>query len=334
MDQKKIINELGLKPFGVKGWFTNQKLVCPWCGKSEKLGFLFESRGVVHHLKCGTKHSLYRYLRDTDRLDLWNDELPTVRIKPLTPIKEIFSKGDKQLLPEKALPIGFKHIKNSEYLDSRGFLNEHYDLFEPGVTGVVSWLRDNYIIFKMKHGDRVVGWVARSVLSKSWHEENLRDFKEGKSKLMLRYENSPNTNFSKIVGGFNDITPETDTIIGVEGIFDKVGVDNKLGLYLQDDIKCCFFFGNHVTDEQASLIKLSYPNVKRFFLLFDYNTESESKNAGGLLLDYFDTYIARIPWTDEDPGSITQYQLIEVLENSLSVLDFHSGVIKNKIKYD
>jgi len=195
-------------------------------------------------------------------------------------------------------------------------------------------LRDNYIIFKMKHGDRVVGWVARSVLSKSWHEENLRDFKEGKSKLMLRYENSPNTNFSKIVGGFNDITPETDTIIGVEGIFDKVGVDNKLGLYLQDDIKCCFFFGNHVTDEQASLIKLSYPNVKRFFLLFDYNTESESKNAGGLLLDYFDTYIARIPWTDEDPGSITQYQLIEVLENSLSVLDFHSGVIKNKIKYD
>ncbi len=334
MERRKIISEFGLKPFGVKGWFSNPKLVCPWCGKSEKLGFLFEGRGVVHHFKCGQKHSLYRYLRDIDRLDLFGDDHPTVKIKPLVPLKEIFNKKDDVLIEEKRLPIGFKHISRSDYLDSRGFLDEHYELFEPGVTGIVSKLRDNYIIFKMKHGDKVVGWVARSMLSKSWHEENLKLFKEGRARLMLRYENSSNTNFSKIVGGFNDITPNTDTIIGVEGMFDKVGVDKKLGLYNQEGIRCCFFFGNHVTNEQARLIKMSFPNVKRFYLLFDNNTEYESKRAGGLLLEYFDTYIGRIPWKDEDPGSISQSQLIEVLENSLSVIDFQSGIMKNKIKSD
>lgn len=334
MDRRKIINEFNLKPFGVKGWFTNNKLVCPWCGKPEKLGFLFEGRGVVHHLKCGEKHSLYRYLRDIDRLDLWGGDAPTVKIKPLIPLREIFNKKEEELMDKKSLPIGFKQITKNDYLDNRGFLDEHYELFEPGVTGVVSKLRDNYIIFKMKHGDRVVGWLARSILSKSWHEDNLKAFKSGKARLMLRYENSPDTNFSKIVGGFNDITSDTDTIIGVEGMFDKVGVDNKLGLYKQDGVKCCFFFGNHVTDDQAKIIKLTFPNIKRFYLLFDNNTEFESKRAGGLLLDYFDTYIGRIPWKNEDPGSISQSQLIEVLEGSLSVIDFHTGVIKNKIKFD
>lgn len=332
MDQRKIISEFSLKPFGVKGWFTNQKLVCPWCGKSGKLGFLFEGKGVVHHLKCGNKHSLYRYLKDIDRLDLWGNEPQTVKIKPIEPIKKIFNKIEEKPLPQKSLPIGFKPIENSDYLNSRGFLKEHYDLFEPGITSVVSKLKDNYIIFKMKHGDRVVGWVARSVLSKSWHEENLKNFKEGKSRLMLRYENSSNTDFSKIVGGFNDITPNTDTIIGVEGLFDKVGVDNKLELYQQENVRCCFFFGNHITENQILLIRRNFPNVKYFYLLFDYNTEDESKRTGGFLLNYFDTYIARIPWENEDPGSIDRERLLLVLEEARSVVDFQSGIIKNKIK--
>lgn len=331
MDQKKIIRALDLRPFGVKGWFANHKLICPWCGKSEKLGFLFEGKGVVHHLKCGERHTLYRYLKDTNRLDLWGNERPTVRIQPLTSIKDGMVKKDVTL-PEKTLPIGFKRIFNDTYLDSRGFLEEHYSLFEPGVTGILAKLKKDYIIFKLKHNEKIVGWLARSTRSKEWHEENLKQFKKEGTPLFLRYENSSDTDFSKIIGGFNDITPNTDTIIGVEGLFDKVGVDKKLELYSQENIKCCFFFGNHISEDQALLIRNNFPNVKRFYLLFDYSTEDESKRTGGLLLNYFDTYIARIPWMNEDPGSIDRERLLLVLEGAQSVIDFQSGIIKRKIK--
>lgn len=331
MDRKKIINALDLRPFGAKGWFTNHKLICPWCGKSEKLGFLFENKGVVHHLKCGERHTLYRYLKDTNRLDLWGNERPTVRIQPIVSIKEGMIKKEF-ILPEKKLPIGFRRVTENAYLDSRGFLEEHYSLFEPGVTGILAKLKNDYIIFKLKHRESIVGWLARSIKSKEWHEENLRQFKTNEASLFLRYENSSETDFSKIVGGFNDITPNTDTIIGVEGLFDKVGVDNKLELYSQENVKCCFFFGNHISEDQALLIRHDFPNVKRFYLLFDYNTEEESKRTGGLLLNYFDTHIARIPWENEDPGSIDRERLFSVLEKAQGVIDFQSGIIKSKIK--
>lgn len=332
-NKSKVIRELDLKPFGVKGWMTNHKLICPWCGKDEKLGFLFIGNGIVHHLKCGHKTSLYNYLKATNRMDLWGKEAPTVRIQPLTPIKDSLVKEEKELEVKK-LPLGFKPISKSDYLDNRGFLKEHYDLFNPGITNLVPKLRKDYIIFNMKHGENLVGWLARSVMSKKWHDENLRLFKEGKSELKLRYENSSDTDFSKIVGGFNDITENTTTIVGVEGLFDKVGVDRKLGLNLSDEIKCCFFFGNHVSRNQAKLIKETFPNVKNFYLLFDYGTEQESSRAGGLLIDYFDVYISKIKIKGEDPGTMTSEQIIESLENSASIFEFNAGTMTNKIKND
>ncbi len=335
MGQNKgeIVKEFGLKPFGVKGWMSNHKMTCPWCGKTEKLGFLFVGNGVVHHLKCGHKTSLYNYLKKVGRLDLWGKEAPTVKIQPIVSIKETLVKEDVGL-PIRKLPLGFKPVRPLEYLENRGFLEEHYELFNPGISNLYPKLRDDYIIFSMMHGDDLVGWLARSTMSKEWHDENLRQFKDGKGSLKLRYENSSDTDFSKIVGGLNDITENTTTIIGVEGLFDKVNVDRELGLTFQEDVKCCFFFGNHISSDQASLIKKRHPNVRNFYLMFDYGTEKESARTAGVLVDYFNIHIARVKIKDKDPGTMSREQILESLEGSVSVFEFNSGVVRGKIKND
>ena len=108
-----------------------------------------------------------------------------------------------------------KPLVNDPYLESRHFLKEHYEEFEPSYTKSVleeTLSKHNYIIFKIKEGDRVVAWLARSRYNKTWHDNNRTLFKEGIGKMVLRYMNSQD-GFSHILGGYNFIGPETETVI-------------------------------------------------------------------------------------------------------------------------
>ena len=66
----------------------------------------------------------------------------------------------------------------------------------------------------------------------------------------LRYQNSVDTDFGKMVYGIDECTENTHTLIGVEGITDKFNVDRLLGLYKQEEIKCGAFFGKKISPEQ------------------------------------------------------------------------------------
>lgn len=62
--------------------------------------------------------------------------------------------------------------------------------------------------------------------------------KETGTKPHLRYENSIGTNFTKILGGFDELSSSVKDVIIVEGLFDKVGIDNLLQLWDCNSLKC------------------------------------------------------------------------------------------------
>ena len=113
----------------------------------------------------------------------------------------------------KTPPFGFQRLYFDTYLEERNFLPEHYELFQVGETKIYPKLV-GYLIFQFfNEKGECIAWMARSRKDKKWHEENLKNFKAGLGQLVLRYDNSLDTDFSKILGGYNEITSKTDTLI-------------------------------------------------------------------------------------------------------------------------
>lgn len=323
---EKIISEFSLKPFGAKGWLKNDKTLCPSCGRGGKFGFkVNDNGGGVHCFICDYSANIYKYLTLVGRRDLISSDREYSVESPFRLNFSQFSseKEKEEILPEVEMPFGCKRIYKDEYLDSRGFTKNDYDLFEPCVTdSVVERKLNNYLIFKMKQEGRLVAWLARSKHNYKWHEDNLRKHKEEGGILQLRYRNSDGTDFNKVLGGYDEINDKTDTVILVEGMFDRVGVNKKLRLDNQDGVKCCFTFGNKVSDSQISLLR-NRKNLKNIVLLYDYGTVKQSKAYGMKLSKYFSTFVCLIEDSKVDPGDMPVSYLLKVLENKKSAINFY-----------
>ena len=72
INKDKVIEELGLKYFGAKGWMSSDETACPVCGRKDKFGILFTPTGGVTHCfyNCSDNMSLGKYLRHIKREDL------------------------------------------------------------------------------------------------------------------------------------------------------------------------------------------------------------------------------------------------------------------------
>ena len=224
-DLETVKQELNLKKFGQKGWLSDKKAPCPWCGREGKLGFLFtKDSGIVNCFYCEEgKTSFYNFLKKVDRLDLWAKDPQISLTRGIVTIQSLLEERESgntlNELEEIKMPIGSKPLVNDPYLNSRKFSDHHYKLFDPSYTN--SFLHKNlnsYIIFKIKQEGKLVSWLARSQKSYEWHKENLRKSKLGLEKLQLRYRNSDNSFFDRMLGGYDDITDNTETVIIVEGL--------------------------------------------------------------------------------------------------------------------
>lgn len=316
MNRDRIISELQLRPFGQKGWLYNINSVCwnPSCRKTGKLGILMESKNikVVHCFYCGEATSLKKYLISIGRVDLVSEEVDISVNESLEGIEK------KERVIEEALeikpPIGFKKIDRDGYLTKRKFLPYHYKVFQPGKSTLEPKLDSDYIIFQIFQDKKLVGWLARSKKPKKWHKENIEKSKLGVEDLQLRYVNS-STNFDRILGGYDEITDKTDTVIVVEGLFDKVSVDKELRLYKTDEVKCLFTFGDKITEAQIALIKKK-KSVKNIFLFYDYNTIYQTKKSAMMIASLFpNTYICEIK-RDTDPGEMYRDEILECIGNA------------------
>lgn len=344
-DKDRIIEEFALTPFGARGWLTNKDMECPFCGGSGKWGIIFNDNGVAtfHCWKCPRKTTVWEFLKKVGRKDLAKmtytvkpsevdvcPKLDNAGYQETSKWQQVQNDEEEELKPV-SLPLRLKPLSNDPYLDGRGFTPEHYAEFEPSyVTSALEPKLHNYIIFKMKVNGVCVAWWARSRNSKEWHAENLAAYKRHEAPLMLRYRNSEN-NFQDLLGGCDEIVPgKTNTVIIVEGIFDKVNLDNLLGLQHLDDIKCCFTFGNNIG--QGQLNTMIKKQVKTVILLYDFGTINESKDTALKMREMFDTVlVTAIRKPGIDPGNIDLEYLEEVLAGATDPFTFFCNKVEIKI---
>lgn len=341
-DRERIIDALGLKPFGSQGWLSNKDMECPFCGKKGKWGVIFNLEGgaTFHCWKCPRKTPLYEFLKKIGRTELMKKTFEgdvRTTLKPLETQEAVsdWMLGDQPLTEEELkpakLPFRLKPLEHDEYLDSRGFQPWHYEEFEPSYTdsALEPKLR-NFILFKMKIDGTCVAWWARSRYSKEWHKENLEAYKRHEADLVLRYRNSEN-NFQDLLGGYDELVEgRTETVIIVEGLFDKISVDNLLGLHDVDDIKCCFTFGNSIGRGQIKA--LLRKRVRRVVLLYDYQTINESKEASLRMSGLFEeVLVTAIRQEGVDPGNITLDYLEEVLRDASDPINYFCNKIEANI---
>jgi hypothetical protein len=344
-DKERIISEFNLSPFGAQGWLTNKDMPCPFCGKMGKWGVIFnqDGRATFHCWKCPRKVSVFEFLKKLGRLDLTKRSY-SVKLNELEDCPKIgelqvehskWMDSDeseaKQELKPVVLPLRIKPLVDDPYLDSRGFKKEHYEEFEPSYTDTpLEPKLKNFIIFKMKVDGVCVAWWARSRYSKEWHKENLEAYKRHEADLVLRYRNSEN-NFQDLLGGCDElIEGKTETVIIVEGIFDKVNIDNLLGLQHLDDIKCCFTFGNNIGQGQINMMLKK--GIKNVILLYDFGTINESKESALKMKELFDrVYVTAIRKPGIDPGNIDLEYLEEVLRGAVDPISFFYNKVEIKI---
>lgn len=313
-----VISELKLKPFGQKGWM-NGDVGCPQCGRSDKFGILFvDNSGVTSCFYCGESWPLVYVLKSIGRQDLIGFDYSVYKEKELDDLEPEIEKETK--VQECKLPIGFRRITNHPYLEERGFTN--YEKYQVGISNLEKGLSGK-IIFQLFRDGIPVGWVARSTQTKEWHKNNLKRHKEYGDELVLRYKNS-NNDFTKILGGIDDITPNTETLILVEGLFDKENTDRQLLLDRSDVTKCCFTFGDSIHPDQIQLIPR---NVKNVVLLYDANTLRNMRNAGDMLYSKFELYIGVIKDEDKDPGNMSKKDFYDVFSNLTDFVKFYSTIL-------
>lgn len=329
VDKGKLISEFNLKPFGSKGWFRSDLLCCPYCGRSDKFGIFFsEGNGVTHCFReCSKNLSLVKYLKQINREEfiIYEQEFSiNDKLKPL------FGDNKEELkeLQEIDLPKGFKRIYSDEYLTERNFTDWQYELFEVGVTDhFLERKLKNYLIFCIKQEGKIVAWLARSKRDKEWHKENLKRSKEGLEKLVLRYKNSPGTDFDRIIGGYDQITDNTHTVFIVEGIFDMTNLSNLLKTYESEEVKVIFTFGNSMSDHQIDL--LLKKKIKRVILMYDYGTVRQLKELSLKLSRWYEVDICDIGFEDIDPGNIDKKYLNKLLLNLKNYIYFYSSKLNN-----
>lgn len=329
INKDQLISEFKLTAYGAQGWMSSQNLKCPECDKSGKFGIKFSDEfGAVHCFKCDYSESLFKYLKRIDRKEFIEFEKHfSVQSKLIEPVFSSITEEKPELI-EVELPKGFERINFDLYLKDRNFKSHQYEEFQVGITNhFLEKKLHNYLIFQIFQENKRVGWIARSKFSKEFHEQNLDNFKENKERLILRYRNSENTNFDQILGGYDEITENTHTLIVVEGLLDYTNLSNLLHANESEELKVVFTFGNKLSFSQIELLRKT--NVNRIILMFDANTVKQSKKYSAELSRGFDVDVCFIEDPKVDPGNINKKYLFEILNNCQNFYYFYNSKLKN-----
>lgn len=339
VNKQQVIQILNLIQSGSKGWYSGK---CPYCD-SEKFGIKFDSdyngqkRTNFNCFKgdCQQHGSIFKLLKDINRLDLINDTFHSkidIEKKLSNKLNTILLNSTETLdlnTIEKPLPIKFKRIYSDDYLNNRGFNDGHYNTYHIGISDRDYLYKDDYVIFLIMEDNICKGHIGRSRKSKEWidvYNEELK--KNGVDKKYLRWVNSPNTDFEKLLFGIDEINNKTETVILVESITSKSNVDRLLNLFHTDFIKCCATFGKKISKYQIA--KLQNKDIKNIILLFDPDAIDRSKKHSLELSQYFNTSVGYIKDEMKDPGNLTEDEMYDVLSNLENALEFNINKIQKK----
>lgn len=296
---------------------------CPYCGGME-FGISIDDNhkfGCFRKGKCGEVGNIFKLLKKLNRLDLFaNKDNVTITSKSYLENEINISKKLIQNLPEITMPVGFKKVSDHPYLRQRGFKDEDFKYYTPGITKL-DYKFEDYIIFPIKQNERLVSYVARYTKSK----DEIKNIEQKTGKRVARYKNSI-TDFESLLLGIDECI-DIDTVILVEGLMGKRNVDEQLQLKNNNVLKCLVTFGAKISDSQILL--LHQYGIRNIILFYDPDVIGYIKKYSARLADEFDGVgVALIKQQDKDPADLNQEEMLDVLNNIVSVLSFQLNVVQ------
>lgn len=291
---------------------------CPWCGKSGHFYVNLQSK-LFFCQRCKEKGGVMRLLTRVGRLDLVPDTyIDRNRVQARL---EIVGQKEDQLADVTMhyvhRPVGWKRINKNKYLDEyRRFTAKDYEVYEVGESDFVPQLRNRIAFAIEPDGDRIGAYIGR------WAAKVTPPGK-------LRYWNPYGFDFGRLLYGFEGVQADTEAVILVEGVFDKIAVDRCLGLQDQSRLVCLATFGNRVT--RLQIRRLLDAGINRVYLVYDHDAVREIKHTASELNRYFTVEVNHT--SGKDPDECTPAELIAVFDRLQSPETYYrNALIPLKIK--
>lgn len=318
----ELLNELNGRLDGSR---KNIIADCPRCGRSKKFGVYVgpdkghKRFGAANCFVCG-----FRLNNLSSTLQFLNleDLLPTETFQ--LDNSEVENEGflDEDIEDELVtieMPKGYKRCFRNNYLKSRGWNVDDFEYFPVGTNRCFDWEYKDYVILEVRDEGRIVGFVARSTLSKKEIEEyNSRHYIQ-----LKRYKNnneSQGNGFGKLIYNIDAIEPmETYSVILCEGIFDVVALTRKLELYDNKYIVPVATFGKKISMEQ--MYKLQKKGIEQIVIGYDNDAKETTSQVAQELDKYFDVLIADIPdGIGKDWDEMETEDIIDIFTNKLKTI--------------
>lgn len=234
------------------------------------------------------------------------------RIKTIFGEEEDGEEEESSVSAVRKLPIGFKRQSENDYLKTRKLIPQNFKDNVIGITNLKPSLKD-YVIFSVNESDGCKGYVARYT----------KPIPKEKSKTIARYRNDKGANFSKLLYGFDKVNQSTTTVILVEGIIDKITLDNFLRLDLCNDIVCLATFGKKISTTQV--LKILRAGIENVILVFDYDAIKQMKKFS-LELDKF--FNVKVGYTfNKDINESSNEEIVQIFENLKNTRDFNRKTV-------
>lgn len=132
--------------------------------------------------------------------------------------------------------------------------------------------------------------------------------------------------------GYDELNFLTKTVILVEGIFDKIRIDQALKLNTMDStIKCCCTFGKSLSRYQIE--KLMLKGVRVVVLGYDPDAISAMKRIGIDLSRFFDKVMVCCDLINfKDFGASSDKEIIRVFNGVQNFKDFRLRAIYQQLR--
>lgn len=313
---------------------------CPYCNQDE-FGISLNDNHLFRCFRgrnCGETGNIYKLLKHLDRTELLGN-------KDYYKETDVFSKLEKREFRAVEVldstidivkpPLGWRRVSTNDYLEGRGFTSEQFEKYEIGLVKLQRVYRD-YVVFLIRQRGDLVGFISRNIKSKDEIDSANRIIKErnvGKEKsdresIILRYRNSLDTDFSKILYGIDEISDTTQYVIIVEGLFDKINLEIISQKFLEDNgIVICCTWGKKISPFQVKLLKDE--EVDSVVLMYDPDAVQDSKKYGSMLkTDFKEVRVGFLK--DKDPGDLQHEEFLEVLRNLQTPEEFKLNILQRR----